>query len=299
MEPEIIYISTDWFMISATIIAGIIMAITTMYAVIYTNKKTIRQLNDQKLQYEKEKQEQNKLDKMVVVKPVHMLNDFSGILDMLIVQNIWDRFLLFSGEDGFEFYDNIKKRVSQRCRILLIENNTRNEIQSIKLTTESILVNLSNDEKTNYKTENFACFLRSKEDIVVRILSQEQYEKIIQMNQDKTPSELNFICTIEYSTLAKQCVRYLYKINIKNDQRIEIIKDEIESITDINEPINIVPSIFRNLQDTISGIDRPSYSWEKMGSSQMRGILSQYNPNDFQQKVESNIDQDTVTNKDK
>lgn len=299
MKQEIISIATDWFIFAATISAGVITAITTMCAVIYTNKKTIRQLNDQKIQYEKEKQEQNKMDKMVVIKPLLMLKSFTGLLDMLIVQNIWDRFLLFSGDDGFEFYDNIEKRGWQQCRILLIENNSKNGIQSIKLTTESILVNLSNDEKTIYKTENFACFLRNKEDIVIRILNQIQFEKIIQMNQDKTPNELDFICTVEYSTLAKQRIRYLYKINIKNDQRIEIIKDEIENIADITESIDISPSIFRNLQDSISGVDRPGYSWEKMGSSQMRGALSQYKLNDFQQKVDSNIDQDTVTNKDK
>ena len=33
---------------------------------------------------------------------------------------------------------------------------------------------------------------------------------------------------------------------------------------------------FRNLQDSISGIDRSAYSWEKMGKAQMRGIMSQY-----------------------
>ena len=48
-------------------------------------------------------------------------------------------------------------------------------------------------------------------------------------------------------------------------------------MADISEKVVFVPTTFRNLQDSISGIDRSAYSWEKMGQAQMRGMMLQYN----------------------
>lgn len=288
MQNEIIptatTIATDWWIFGATIFGGILTALATMWAVIYSNKKTREQIYEQNIKNERERKEQNKLEKMVVIKPIHMVNSFNSLLDMMIVQNNWDRILLFSGEDGFEFYDDQQKRSSQQCRILLIENKSDYDIKSIKLTTKSLLSTVS-DERIVYKTENYADFLRSKEDIAIRILNQTQYEKIVQMHKDGISSEIDFECIIEYSTLANQRVRYVYKINIKNDKRIEILKDEVESVIDLDDPVSVVPSIFRNLQDSISGVDRAAYSWEKIGYAQMRGALAQFNPTIMQQNA--------------
>ena len=109
-----------------------------------------------------------------------------------------------------------------------------------------------------------------------RVADQVQFEKILSMNADNVPSILNFECEIEYSTLADQRITYVYKIEICNDRRIEVKKDEIKNVTDISKKVVLVSTTFRNLQDSISGIDRSAYSWEKMGQAQMRGIMSQY-----------------------
>ena len=55
--------------------------------------------------------------------------------------------------------------------------------------------------------------------------------------------------------------------------------DGIELVQEDSEPLDQTTTIFRNLQDYISGVDRNSYAWEKMGQARMKGILSQH---DFQ-----------------
>lgn len=93
---------------------------------------------------------------------------------------------------------------------------------------------------------------------------------------------------MEYLTLANQRIKYVYRIKINNDRRIEVECDGIESVEDDSEPLNQETTIFRNLQDYISGVDRNSYAWEKMGQAQMRGILSQYNPQNERQSTAAN-----------
>ena len=60
-------------------------------------------------------------------------------------------------------------------------------------------------------------------------------------------------------------------------------KDGIEGVADLSQKVVIMPTTFRNLQDSISGIDRSAYSWEKMGQASMRGIMSQYNSQSSEQ----------------
>ena len=79
--------------------------------------------------------------------------------------------------------------------------------------------------------------------------------------------------------LADQRIKYVYRININNDRRIEVENDGIELVQEDSEPLDQTTTIFRNLQDYISGVDRNSYAWEKMGQARMKGILSQH---DFQ-----------------
>ena len=108
---------------------------------------------------------------------------------------------------------------------------------------------------------------------------------ILSMNKKQIPSLLKFECIIEYSTLANQRIKYIYQINITNDRRIEIENDGIESIQDDSELKIGMATIFRNLQDYISGIDRSAYAWQKMGQEQMKGVLSQYNPQSEKQET--------------
>lgn len=283
---EIVYVATDWWGFGATLVAGILTAIATMAAVIYTNSRTKKQLKAQEIKFEKERKEEFKRSRFVVIKPTLMLTTFTGLLDKLIVQNDYNRALLFSGKDGFDFYDDMQKQSSQTCRVLLIENNTEIDINEIVINTKTILRNMNTDALWTYSTSNSASFLRGHESIFIRIADQTQFEEILSMNSGKIPNTLNFECRIEYSTLADQRITYDYEIEICNDHRIEVKKDEIENITEISQKVAVVPTTFRNLQDSISGIDRSSYSWEKMGQAQMRGIAQYISKSTEQNQTE-------------
>lgn len=274
---EIQTLGPDWWNFVATIFSGVITALATMGAVIYTNKKSNAQLKKQEEKYALERKEQFRQSKYVVLKPTLLLMPLFGLLDRLIVQSDYNRVLLYSGEDGFEFFDDDHKRIAQTCRLLLIENKTDLDIKDVSISTETILKNMSTDEQSTYKTKNCASFLRGHESIVLRLANQQQYEMILSMNEKKLPSLLKFECVIEYLTLANQRLKYVYRININNDRRIEIEHDGIELVHDDSESRAQTTTIFRNLQDYISGVDRNAYAWEKMGQAQMKGMLSQYN----------------------
>lgn len=276
MTNEIIQVATDWWVVGATLFAGILTAFATMAAVIYTNNRTKEQLKEQEAKFENERKEEFKHSKYVIIKPTLMLTTFTKLLERLIVQNDYNRILLFSGEDGFDFYDDPQKRSAQTCRMLLIENKTDIDISDVVITTKTILRNMDTDAQLAYSTENCASLLRGRESIVIRVADQAQFETLVSMNSNQTPSLLNFECRIEYSTLACQRITYVYEIGICNDRRIEIKKDRIENTIDLPQSVIVSPTIFRNLQDNISGIDRSEYSWEKMGQAQMRGAISQY-----------------------
>ncbi len=139
MVDEIVYVATDWWGFGATLLAGILTAIATMAAVIYTNSRTKKQLREQEIKFENERKEEYKRSKFVVIKPTLMLTTFTGLLDKLIVQNEYDRVLLFSGEDGFEFYDDKQKQCSQICRLL------RNCREIICIFLESMLIYVMNE----------------------------------------------------------------------------------------------------------------------------------------------------------
>ena len=267
MTNDIIYVATDWWGFGATLVAGVLTAIATMAAVIYTNSRTKKQLEEQEIKFENERKEEFKRSKYVVIKPMLLLTSFTGVLDKLIVQNDYSRTLLFSGVDGFDFFDDVEKRSIQRCRMLLIENKTDVNISEVKISTNTTLRNMNTDKLWVYSTDNSANFLRGHESIIIRIADQTQYDQILLMNADKIPSTLNFECRVEYSTLADQRITYIYEIEICNDRRIEVKKDGIENVVDLSQKVVITPTIFRNLQDAISGIDRIEYSWEKMGQA--------------------------------
>ena len=212
----------DWWTFGATIFSGVITALATMAAVIYTNRKSNAQLKAQEEKYALERKQQFQQSKYVVLKPTLLLMPLFGLLDRLIVQNDYNRVLLYSGEDGFEFFDDSQKMDTQTCRLLLIENKADLDIKDVSISTKTILRNMSTDEQITYTTKNCASFLRGHESIVLRLANQQQYEMILSMNEKKLPSLLKFECVIEYLTLANQRIKYVYRININNDRRIEV-----------------------------------------------------------------------------
>lgn len=276
MESIKIIIDTDWYIIIATIMSGVIAAIGTLVAVIISNKETRKQLLTQQEMHIKERKEQERKDKMVIVKPTIILSSFTGILENLIIQNNYNRELLFSGDDGFDFFDDTYKQQVQRCKILHIENCSSNIITDVCFVTNSCLENRNTNEKIYYNTKNAIKILRSKECFDIRLANQEQYECIVHMNSNSIPSEFKFDSIIEYSTEAGQRVTYSYSVNISNDRVTEIIKDGIDKIVD-DVNVDLDTTVFRNLQDYIC-VDRNEYVWEKMGRSQVKGMMAIVNP---------------------
>ena len=266
---------TDWWGFAATVFSGIITAAATIIAVVYTNRKTKQQLIAQEEKFAAEQKKQNKLAKYVVIKPSYQLTTFTQILDNLIISNDYNRILLFSGKDGFDFYDNAEKQSNQLQRILMIKNQSPNEIHNVKLKTQTELTNSCTNAKLEYSTTNYTGLLRSGETIIIRLANQEQFDTIIDLNKKGIGSDLKFICTIEYETLGEQRITYTYQLYIRDDNRINVLQDGIDSVIDIEDiPCqNQAQSIFRNLQDSISSIDRSAYAWSKMGKAQASGAL--------------------------
>lgn len=266
---------TDWWEFAATVFSGIITAAATIIAVVYTNRKTKQQLIAQEEKFAAEQKKQNKLAKYVVIKPSYQLTTFTQILDNLIISNDYNRTLLFSGKDGFDFYDNAEKQSNQLQRILMIKNQSPNEIHNVKLKTQTELTNSCTNAKLEYSTTNYTGLLRSGETIIIRLANQEQFDTIIDLNKKVIGSDLKFTCTIEYETLGEQRITYTYQLYIRDDKRIDVVQDGIHSVNDIED----IPSqsqdqsTFRNLQDSISSIDRSAYAWKKMGQAQMTGVL--------------------------
>ena len=85
----------DWWTLGATILSGIITALATMGAVIYTNRKSNAQLKKQEEKYALERKEQFQQSKYVVLKPTLLLMPLLGLLDRLIVQNDYNRVILW------------------------------------------------------------------------------------------------------------------------------------------------------------------------------------------------------------
>lgn len=114
-----------------------------------------------------------------------------------------------AGDDGFDFFDDMDKRMCQTCRMLLIENKDMNDIEEVTINTKSVLLNMSTEERCIYETNNTISLLRGNESVIIRLADQNQYMKILEMNKEKTPSLLDFYCNIEYSTLAHQRIIYI------------------------------------------------------------------------------------------
>jgi type II secretory pathway pseudopilin PulG len=292
MNPLQVSVATDWLVIAATIISGIFSASATLVAVIYSNKQTKAQLKQQEEKFAEEREEQYRRSKYVVIMPSLILASFNNLLDRLIVQNDYNRVLLFSGNDGFDFFDDTDKRSMQLCRLLQIDNRSESDIVDIEIKTETILQNKDSNEKSTYATSNYTALLRAHERIAFRLANQHQYESIIKMNAGKVPHDLQFDCSIVYTTPAKQRIKYHYEVIISNDKRIEIVHDGIEKVENNSDKPFSATSPFRNLQDYISSIDRSAYSWEKMAQAQVRGMQNAmllYSAQSTQQSDNTNL----------
>ena len=105
------------------------------------------------------------------------------------------------------------------------------------------------------------------------MLNKEQFDHIVSLNKEKKGSDFTFCCRVEYETYAKQKIVYLYELNIRDDKSFEVIKDGVESVVDIDCETQLQCSRFRNIQDSLCGLDRNQYVWAKMGMAMTQGAL--------------------------
>lgn len=261
----------------ATLISGGLTVVSTLGAVLYTNYLNNKNLIKQQIEFSKERIEENRQNKFVTLKHRLFLNTFNNLLDKLIVDNNYDRVMLFSNvDDGFEFYDCEEHRLQNQCRMFIIDNPSNNEVRDVEISTESNLKNKDSDKIINFKSNNIASLLRPKESIVLRLANDNQWENIIEFNENRISSEFNFSVTIKYTTEAKQRVTYTYELSILNDKKFEVVSDGISDVENIDNDLSLKSTTFRNLQNTISTIDRAEYIWTKQGQAQAKGLSELY-----------------------
>jgi len=273
---------SDWWIVGATIITGIMAALATWFAVVYTNKKTSKN-------YERELERQRKDNAMVIVKPTIKTSSIWGMIDRLLFFNEWNRVLMLSNQDdGFDFYDNADIN-SQLNKFFSIKNESKNEINSIKIDVSSTLTTDSS-VVVEAKYTNFVKLLRSNEEIMFRICTTKQREKLWEDINKNTNSKLLFKCTVNYLTSAIQQICYEYEIEIHNvsvlrkieneeeytcdSSRVDIKKDEYKILNDATLNSSETASVFRNLQDRLEGFDRIKYIQRKVGEAQAEGFMS-------------------------
>ena len=126
---------TDWWMFSASILSGVFAALATLIAVLLSNHETRKQLKQQQEQHKKELDAQNKANKFVIIKPIIILSSFVDLLDKIIIQNNYNRELLLSGEDGFDFFDDAEESIKliadkDRKRLLTCKNVNKYKLTS-------------------------------------------------------------------------------------------------------------------------------------------------------------------------
>ena len=251
----------DWIMFFATLGAGVLTAFATFFAVWLSNRHTAKKYNDEIVRQNEEREFQRKEKAMVVIKPRIMRNTFGGILDSIIMRNSLDRVLLFSGSDGFDFLNHSITKddgnvYSPKWRFLSVENESQNEIYSVRLVTNSKLITHAN-AISEYATNNFVALLRSKESMIIRLENLEQWGKLDEA------SEFTFESTIDYLTAANQQVCYKFAVRIKNFST-EVLEDNYTILDSATLPGSCTPTVYRNLQDDIATVDRSAYAWEKI-----------------------------------
>ena len=273
---------TDWYMFGATM-CGSIATIATIY---YTNKR-----------YEKDKAYQNKKDNLVIIKPNLRFCCLANIINELIIHNVRDRVLIISSEkDGFDFYDN-NKRLNENHRFFSIKNESENNIRFLKIDVSSKLkTKFKLKTKSELKTKsdltlkddysNLINILRSKEEVIFRIHNTEQRNKLWDELNNHHPVKSLFSCKINYITNAEEQIYYQYEVEIEHipgektengvidNAGISVIKDEYKILSEITLKTNEKASIFRNMQDKISTLDKLQYINERMASAQFQGVMN-------------------------
>lgn len=286
-------VATDWRMLWVTLGAGFLSAAATFSAVIYTHKKTSRQyeetlkINEQRHKSELERYEKDKLRQaqertLTIIKTSLKNAAFWQIREKLILDGNDDRVILVSSNEGFEFYDNPEKQLSYD--IFTIRNVGVHNIDFIDISVNS-KVESSSNEIIHNDFDNFVRLLRPNEEIMLRIHSTSQHNKLLSCVNNGEQFETEFRCVINYLTLAKQQVSYEYLIKVTDTpkkkqgseiveyvRKTEIKQDGYKLLDEITIDTNKTFSHFRDLQENLRA-DRFGYKYRRIGEEQMNGTL--------------------------
>lgn len=291
-EAQIFHVATDWAMLWVTLIAGLLAAIATFIAVIYTQRKTSEQYKktmtvteqrykEELARYEADKKRYEKDRAFAIIKPSLKYAAFYQIREKLILDDNEERVLLLSSKEGFDFYDDVTHQPGYHC-IFSIRNDSENSIQFVNIEIRSKLKTRS-DKEIFDEYKNVVKLLRKNEEILLRIHNTEQRKTFWECLEKNESVETEFECTINYLTFANQQIRYDYSIKIidnpkkveefvSSDRKTEILKDEHSPIDEISINRDEPASLFRDLQDKLNP-DRFGYKHQRIGEAQMNGTL--------------------------
>jgi len=312
--PIIVKTITDWNMFWGSVGVGLLSVAATVIAVVWTNRKNAERFEiankeiadryeaDVQIaakryeelnrltaeRYDKDKERQDKANAMAIIKPSIKSGSIGNIVEELILTNVRDRVLLLSSDkDGFDFYDDEDKMFSFNHRLFSIRNDSKNNIRLVKIEVYS---KISTDSHAiiEDKVINYVKLFRSNEEILIRMCSTEQRDKLWEQLDKNKMVELFFDCKINYLTFANDQICYEYQTIIKNTPKkciidgnehtrnsikTDSIKDEYNILSDISLDEGVTSSHFRNLQDFIQ-IDRIKFAHRRMGEAQAQGLMA-------------------------
>jgi len=258
-----ITIATDWWIFIATIGAGIIAGLVTLIAVWYTNKKTIEL-------YEKGRRDEKLKESLVYLKTRFIRTTPHLFATKLINNDIHDNVYVFSGDDGFGFYDS-GDYSTKYTMLLSLRNASAKSIHNVIMTVESKLLT-KEDSVIGYEFENRIDLLAGNEEILIKMFSDVQVTKAFEgLNQSYSP-KLEFVCQIMYLTEGGQEIYHehtrhmVFHVDVSENGELKsfgIITKKCEDKHEVKEVIsslmqknikNWSNSNYRNLQDRIATI---------------------------------------------
>lgn len=246
---------TDWWIFAATLGAGVISGIVTLIAVKYTNKTTIEL-------YERGRREERQKEAFVIPKTRFIKATLVSFAEQLIKKDIHDNVFVFSGADGFYFFDDYYYKLD--IMLFSIRNDMGKNIKFIELSTSSE-IKTKDDAIFHYSTKNYLDLLRSNEEILIKMISEEQFDAIMDELDRCNDVTLHFECIIKYLTEADQEIKFTHKRMIVfvphpkgGKYGYNLITKESNDNYDVISPTTLSriqkKSNYRNIQDRMATV---------------------------------------------
>lgn len=250
----------------SSIISAVIAASATIFAVFWSNKKT--------LQFQKDKEiTDNYVFPIVNVKKItyyEMLNEH------LKFQN--GRHLIFSANNGLNIeLDKLMRGEEIKKFYFHLKNpSSIKRINNIKIVSKVIIKDIENSTSDENESEMYFNSLRPNDNLYLKLLEDSKLSKLI---SEKNNYEIIINSKIYYSTLEGEYYLYEYEqqINTSNNKVKEITKDCLNKykkyeIENNSKYIDFIDFLVDN------GIDVLTYYWTKQGSAQNGAVINEVMP---------------------